>query len=131
MPDALVHTDNKFSPAVAALDDGLAQAEAAIRSLKLGVSASIPLEDNIILVWGTFNGKGRRLFIRHPERDYDGFKSASIALRQQAAAAIPDLVELLRAFRKERATEIQATADDLLDYLATLIDATNAAEETD
>ena len=115
--------------AITGLDEALSEAAQAIRKLKLGVSASVPIAPDISLAWAPLeDNKGpRRLHMRHGDRTYQGFEGASLKLREQAAKAVPALVEMLRAERAQRGAEIQTTADELLSWLGEMLD----AEETD
>ena len=111
-----------FREALDLLGEALALAEQRIRSKKFGVSAGVEIAPGVSLVFGqTARSKGRKLYIQRTIGDQvhecDGFEGASIEERVLAAKHIPQLVDFMTEKRRTRASEIQAAADALGDYL--------------
>lgn len=109
---------DEFTTAVRAMDDALERAVTFIRGLKLGVDASVPMEDGFRLVWGHMPNEERRvLYVVFSDGIPVELKTRTLSIRMQACSEVPTLIDALRATRDGRGHEIQATADRLFEYL--------------
>lgn len=116
-------TDDGFKTALEALGDSLAVADTVIYDQRFGVETDVPLVSGYadpVLAYGyTVRGERRRLHVLRAGA-VEEIADLRIPEREQAAEAIPRLVDALRAKRAGMGEQIQAAADRLETYLDSL-----------
>lgn len=85
----------QLATATEALNEALANAEAAIAGLNLGVTAEVPLPGGGALVWRKDGDRWALLF--ETDSTFEPLRHASRAVRLKAVGQLPKLVDAMRA----------------------------------
>ena len=114
------------------LNDALRHAEEAIRDLKLGANAVVPLSGDTYFCfgktegrWGFYLMKGEVTLKSEITASRGDLFSASIETRLLAAKAVPRLVQALREANDKSLREIRATITELEKYTDSLLEETD------